>query len=760
MAILKRTINATGLIYFLYQLAEIVLSPAITLYLLYRGCRNPAYFAGLKERFGLLPSPTETTGTTAVWFHAVSVGEVLSTVELIRRLRRERPDWRVYVSTATLAGRAVADQKMTGLADAVFFAPLDYRWAVRRVLRRLRPSVLAVLETEIWPNLYREAKRAGASVLIVNGRISDAALPRYRRWRGFFSHVLRHADAILTQSEEDRRRFILAGAPADRVTAAGNLKYDFTPSCSITREIDAFIDRMHPKCVWIAASTMSDGVVDEDDVVIDALRSLPDVFLILAPRKPERFEPAAEKLERAKIPFARRSRGLVGAARVLLLDSIGELAASFARADVVFMGGTLADRGGHNILEPAFFAKPVIVGPHMENFAAIANEFEHAGAMERIAGPPALAGAVARLIADPARRERMGSKARELAMAKRGASSRAVARIIDAAAEAIPNPPRTLPARIVLAPLSSIWRAGNAIQALRPARALDAPVISVGALAMGGAGKTPVVAHLAARLRERGRNPAILTRGYKRKSRESVIVPRGERADRARTGDEARIFIRRGDAAVGIGADRYAVAQGISADVFLLDDGFQHRRLARRHDIVLIDAVDPWAGGVFPLGRLREPFQALRRATEIILTRCEPLQSTRGLERMIAQYTSAPVFRSRVAAGKWVSLDGAPPGDFGRAAAFCGLGTPRSFWRTLEQLGVRVLRREAFPDHHCYSARELARLAFGVDTLLTTGKDAANLPDEAARAIAPARLYWLEIEIEIEREDEFLKRIL
>jgi 3-deoxy-D-manno-octulosonic-acid transferase len=670
------------------------------------------------------------------------------------------------VSTTTLAGRATADQKLRGVADAVFFAPLDYRSMVGRVLRRLRPAVVVVLETEIWPNLYRETKRMGASLMIVNGRISDRALPRYRRWRGFFSHVLRWPDAIVAQSEQDRLRFEIAGAPADRVSVAGNLKYDFTPPAAIAPEIERFLNRLGPRQVWIAASTMSDGETDEDDVVIQALGGLPDVFLILAPRKPERFDLVAEKLERARIPFVRRSRSLDGDGRVLLLDSIGELAALFARAEVVFMGGTLADRGGHNVLEPAYFAKPVIVGPHMENFAAIAAEFERDGALERIPDAAALAGAVAGLLGDPARRAQIGSKARELAMAKRGVASRVVEQIRMAAGDAVPNPPRTLAARVSLTPLSWMWRAGNAVNFMRPVRALEAPVISVGALAMGGAGKSPMVAHLAARLRTMGRNPAILTRGYQRVSREMVIVPRGECADRDRTGDEAQIFIRRGDASVGIGADRYAVGRRMKADVFLLDDGFQHRRLARQHDIVLLDSRDPLAGGIFPLGRLREGPEALERATEVILTRCESEQTTRGVERMIARYSKAPVFRSRVVARRWMDLNNAE-GDTGMeaVAAFCGIGAPRAFWRTLEQLGKRTVWRRAFPDHHRYSDSEIEQLvsdasAAGAEILVTTEKDAINLPAGASKIAAPVRLLWLEIGIEIEREEELLQRIL
>lgn len=250
----------------------------MALYLLYRGIRQRAYMAGIGERLGFLPASLQSTGSSAIWFHAVSVGEVLSAVELIRRLRTELPDAAVFLSTTTLAGRATADQRLRGLAQGVFFAPLDYRSIVRRVLRRLRPAVVVILETEIWPNLYRESKRAGASLLIVNGRISDRALPRYRSASGFFRHALIWPDAIFTQSEEDARRFVVAGAPEGRVSSAGNLKYDFNPPASgILPDIVGFLDRKGPEGIWIAASTMppkESSDPDEDDAVLAALRSV------------------------------------------------------------------------------------------------------------------------------------------------------------------------------------------------------------------------------------------------------------------------------------------------------------------------------------------------------------------------------------------------------------------------------------------------------------------------------------------------------
>jgi tetraacyldisaccharide 4'-kinase len=333
----------------------------------------------------------------------------------------------------------------------------------------------------------------------------------------------------------------------------------------------------------------------------------------------------------------------------------------------------------------------------------------------------------------------------------------------------------------LLQPLAWLWRAGSAIhseRARRARRTLETPVVSIGALTMGGAGKSPMVAHLAARLREMGRNPAILTRGYKRISKEPmVIVPRGGKSAIEslidETGDEAQMFIRAGDAHIGIGADRYEVGRRMEAelapDIFLLDDGFQHAQLHRDHDVVLIDANDPEAGGVFPVGRLREPLSALGRATEIVITRVEPGDDAAAVEQFLRRYNPlAPIFRSSVVPLKWVDVDSEEELELGalkrdRIGAFCGLGAPESFWRTLERLGIKPEMRRVFPDHHRYTPRDFERLTkeadgFGADVLVTTEKDAMNLGGLSLRPLV--KLYWLKIGIEIDREGDLLRRLL
>jgi tetraacyldisaccharide 4'-kinase len=277
-------------------------------------------------------------------------------------------------------------------------------------------------------------------------------------------------------------------------------------------------------------------------------------------------------------------------------------------------------------------------------------------------------------------------------------------------------------------------------------------------------------------LRERGRNPAILTRGYHRKSHDSVvIVPRGERASTALTGDEAQIYVRAGDAHVGVGADRYAVGcrmeQSLSPDLFILDDGFQHIRLARTQDVVMIDALDPFGGGLFPLGRRREPKRSLKRASAIVVSRVESGDTITGLKKMIRRYNvDAPIFTMRVAPQCWIDFETKAirrieDVRFGKVAAFCGLGNPNTFWRTLEELEIDVVFKWAFEDHHQYKPHDLERLAkqaadCGAESMVTTEKDAMNFCEHAADIVAPYKLQWLKIGIEIDREEEFLRRIL
>ncbi|HKE23725.1 MAG TPA: tetraacyldisaccharide 4'-kinase [Bryobacteraceae bacterium] len=778
-------------IYFLYRFLQALAFPILLLYFLARGLARRGYFASLAQRFGFLPRSFKQTGPGAIWLHAVSVGEVLGCVEFLRRLRAELPNSRLFVSTGTLAGQATAREKLADLGAGVFYAPVDYVFAVRRVLRILRPSVVVIAETEIWPNLFREAKRTGAGLAIVNGRISDRAFARYRRWRWLFSVVLPLADTILAQSEAMRERFLALGAPGTRSGNGGNFKYDFEARPALPESpAMALIARVRPSKIWVAASTMPParaGDVDEDDAVIAAFRELAPrqegLLLLWAPRKPERFDDAARKLDVAGISYLRRSRLAGGESLalpgVLLLDSIGELSGLFAGGGVVFMGGTLAERGGHNLLEPAMFAKPVIVGPHMENFQEIADQFAAADALVRIASSGELAGAVDRLLRDIDEAGKIGRRALACAQERRGASARAAAKVRGIHAENLPGYRPALPWYWPAKAMARAWELGSQRKReadLRASRKVDAPVISVGNLTMGGTGKTPCVLRLAELLKASGRSPGILTRGYARSSPEAaLVVAPGAAIPAQQSGDEPQIFVRSGLAPVGIGGNRYKTGmllrRDFLSDVLLLDDGFQHWKLARNVDILLIDALNPLGGGsVFPLGRLREPVEALGRADIVLITRSGFTDLALPIERTVRRWNSAaPVFRAMVEPLAWVDAEGCEyalgAAPFKRAGGFCGLGNPQSFRRTLERLGTPPVEWIEFRDHHHYRPRELHHIAHqftaaGAEAAVTTEKDSVNLPDGFAELLAPIKLYWLKTRMRIDKEEEFLQEIL
>jgi tetraacyldisaccharide 4'-kinase len=365
----------------------------------------------------------------------------------------------------------------------------------------------------------------------------------------------------------------------------------------------------------------------------------------------------------------------------------------------------------------------------------------------------------------------IGERARQCAESKRGASARAAREVRERYESGLPKFLHSLPVRIFGWPAQRAWLFGARTKR-RQARRLGVRTISVGNLSMGGTGKTPCVLRVAELLKGRGGNPGILTRGYGRVSPEKMLtLGAGAAMPTYHTGDEPQIFLRSGVAPVGIGGDRFAAGAELirkfHSDSLILDDGFQHSALARDLDIVLIDALNPVAGGgVFPLGRLREPFSAIARADVVVITRADFSDLAPAIERAIRRWNNrAPIFCANFRPREWVSAASGeryPPDrpPFRRAGAFCGLGNPQSFRRTLAQLGVEPVGWEEFEDHHRYRTRELQSLMhgfgqLGADAMATTEKDAVNLPELAAEL----PVYFLRIAMEIEREEEFLRAI-
>lgn len=701
------------------------------------------------------------------------------------------PNAPLYLSTSTVAGRKAALRQVEQLVDGIFYAPLDFTASVRRTVHRLKPSLVIVLETEIWPNLFATVKAYGAVLLLVNARISDATWKHYYRAKSFFQPIVRLPDLVFAQSETDRNRYLTLGASAETLAAAGNLKYD--AATPIPGVIDLPTWEAHP--IWIAASTVGPNErgslekhsIDEDDLVIDAFQTLavafPRLLLILAPRQPARFEVVARKLEQAGVAFVRRTELQQNPSRslqppgVVLLDTIGELSRLYALADVVFVGGSLAPRGGHNILEPAAAGRTIVIGPHMQNFAEIARDFASARAFVQIEAPHDLVSAVGDLLNDPERADALGRRAQSLWRSNQGVAIRVATHVRSLyfpwAAQKLASAPR----RLALSALAFLWTRGGATkrargEAISKSRPeLSIPVVSIGGITVGGSGKTPFCDYLAAEFRARGYSPAILTRGYRRRSpARTIVLAPGTVVSAALTGDEAQIFLRSGNAVVGIGSDRFESAQAVlqfapSSDLFLLDDGFQHSKMVRNFDVVLIDGLDPFGGhAVVPKGRLREPLRELRRAHAFVITRAESAESFQGIRERLQRYNPrAPVFAAQLYPLAWRTISSGgeialTPGR--RVAAFCGLGNPQNFWNTLRALELKVVVRWAFRDHHQYKPTEIQRLAHqargqGVDLLVTTEKDSINLPGNIGAMLQGMDIAWLRIQLALTDPDAF-----
>lgn len=397
-----------------------------------RGSKQSASDWG--ERFGFLPETLQQAQPGAIWIHAVSVGETLAVVGLVRELQQRYPGRKIFLSCVTPAGREAGQRRLPGVAGQ-FFLPLDWKWSVSRALERIRPSLLVIVETELWPNLLRAAREHGARVVLVNARISDRSFRRYRRVRGFMRRVLGNLDRICAQTDLDSERFRSLGAAPDSVVVTGNLKFDFSAprlgEFPLTLRKALGIAGRQP--VVVVASTMP----GEEALLLPAWaeirRRFPRSLLILAPRHPARFAEVAALLGSQGREFVSRTslradeQGMASqltSAGILLLDTIGELSGIFELANVVFMGGSLVPAGGHNLLEPAFWAKPIVFGPHMENFRDIARLFLESGAALQVEDSGKLGRSILDLLDDPSRAKRLGEAARAVLDRERGATER------------------------------------------------------------------------------------------------------------------------------------------------------------------------------------------------------------------------------------------------------------------------------------------------------------------------------------------------
>jgi 3-deoxy-D-manno-octulosonic-acid transferase len=410
---------------FLYIVIAYLLAPVVIGALALRGMRDRDHWRGFSQRFGLGAPVSEPS----IWVHAVSVGEVQAAAPLVNALLARFPNVPLVLTTVTPTGRARAEALFKNRVD-VRYVPVDLPGAVRRFFARVRPRLAVILETEIWPNLYNRCGKLGVPLVMASARISPRSVNRYRRLVGLFRDALSHGIFIAAQSSEDAERFRSIGASPERTHVIGNIKFDFGYPPDIEargHELRTLLGVHRP--VWVAGSTHA----KEEDVLLDAhaliRRRHRDALLVLVPRHPPRFGDVAAMLKERGIPYVTRTSGAAPApdTRVFLLDTLGELPPFYAAGDVAFVGGTLVPIGGHNLLEPAALAEPIVAGPHNFNSADVAKRLIERGAVRIVHDAPELAQVVGDLLHDPAARAQMGAAGRRVVDENRGAVGRLMA---------------------------------------------------------------------------------------------------------------------------------------------------------------------------------------------------------------------------------------------------------------------------------------------------------------------------------------------
>jgi 3-deoxy-D-manno-octulosonic-acid transferase len=446
----------------LFTIAVILAAP---LYLWRR--RDLLRSSAWRERLGHLPEAfqqnTREASERAIWVHAVSVGETIAAAGLVRELYDRYPERPIFMSHVTPTGRATGDHLLPAVATLAgcgsppadstigspthaargpkisgrFYLPLDWNFSVKRAFRRIRPALLVIIETELWPNFIRVAGQYGARIAIVNARLSERSFRGYKRFGHFFRPVLAGIDVVCAQTDIDADRFRHLGVPAGRITVTGNLKFDASPPQigQLPRVLSRALAAAARGPVMVAASTMP----GEEPLVLEAWRPIhqrfPRAILVLAPRHPERAETVMQLLKERNVSYVLRSdlksadrevAGQVAQPEVLVLNTLGELAGTLERADIVFVGGSLVPTGGHNILEAAFWSKAIIFGPHMQNFQRIAEMFVASDAAVPVRDADELSKESIRLLENPELREAFGSRARKVFNRESGATRRTV----------------------------------------------------------------------------------------------------------------------------------------------------------------------------------------------------------------------------------------------------------------------------------------------------------------------------------------------
>ena len=659
----------------LYNIAAIIIVILIIPMFMVRSVREKGFVERIRQSLGFFPEHAldKVEKKDCIWVHAASVGEIVATSPLIKEFRKEFPKSPILVSVVTTSGYEMANRIIKD-ADAIIYFPLDLPWLAGHVLRRIRPRVFLPVETELWPNFLRTARKIHVPVMMVNGRISDKSVKQYKHLHSLLRNMIGTVKLFAMQSPIDAEYIMRLGAPQELVTVTGNTKFDQTYTDVSPEEKQKIIEEMglsKNDGIFLAGSTHR----GEEEAVLQAFKAVrethPHARLVIAPRELLRTMEVVHLCRKAGFSVTTRTKLQNEAPQdedIVILDTIGELGKVYSIGDVVFVGGSLVPHGGHNILEPAAHGKAIIVGSHMFNFKDTYALFKNRDACLTVKNGEELAKQVTRLFDEPEHRHRMEEETRAIVRENKGASRKS-AILLHQMLESYESSPENrhhvrstqkitnfqtyfidlvhskevdglFPHLImgilyifslIYGLLVNIKLAGYKYGIFQKQK-LDCFVISLGNVTVGGTGKTPTAQRLARDIRDMGYRVVILNRGYRAKWHGEVgIVSDGKRLhmDAAEAGDEAYMLAKHlPEVPVLIGAERaktgrYAM-EHFGAEVAILDDGYQHWQLERDLDILLVDAVNVFGNGyILPRGTLREPISHISRADICLMTKVD-----------------------------------------------------------------------------------------------------------------------------------------
>lgn len=751
-----------------------------------------------------------------IWIHAVSVGEAVAASAIIKEIKKLNKEEKILVSTVTETGQRMA-RKIIPEADAFIYFPLDFPWLGKKALQIFRPKLFAMVETELWPNFLRESKKAGVINIMINGRISNKSLRRYRYldtfFAGIFQDMLSKVTLFSMQSQIDQEHILALGAEKSKVLLTGNTKFDQSYGELAAEEKASLLADFglqgHP--IWVVGSTHK----GEEEAILATFQKIKELYpqyrLILAPRHLDRIgeiEGLCKKYSFSPVrrTFLPQEKAIVQ--DIIILDTIGELGKVYGLAEIVYVGGSLVPTGGHNLLEPAAQGKPVFFGPHMDNFKETTELVLQHRAGIQVKDQDALQAEILHYLAMPEKLRVMGKNAEQMVEENKGASLRNAQIILEYLKKSPKTTQKTSPwedylldivsgrrqgmreklVLLALSFLSILYQIGIASRlwfyqiGLKKSYKLPCSVISIGNITVGGTGKTPTTQMLAKLLQKEGLKPAILNRGYRSsKKGEMAVVSDGKKIylSPQDAGDEAYMLASSlPEVPVLIGKNRVATGQyayeKFAVDVLILDDGYQYWKLKRDLNVLLVDVTNPFSNNkVLPRGLLREPLQNLSRAHVFLLSKAnymEEKEKEKVRSVLREKNKAAPIWEIDYRPSYLRSFHGTDTSsDFNllqgkKILAFSGISNPYFFECMLEHCGISEMANLRFPDHYNYTLadmQEISKLFANkkLDLIVTTEKDAVSIPKEW-QADLPLWVLGIEVKPEKIEEKELTKLIL